>query len=99
MKAAMPKCRTSSASAAVTAADRPAAVRDPVAAGADVQARAGQAGHFHRERVVAGGDAGPAVVDDFGRLAAAERRFELAPQNVRRLERAVGDEVVVAEPV
>ena len=70
--------------------DRARRIGDPFAPRAGVDPRAGEPGHFHRQLVVAGGDARPALVNDGVERPVADERCELGAQRGRRLERAVG---------
>jgi len=71
----------------------------PLAPRARIELRTVKARDFHRQRVVARGDARAAVVHDFDGLALAEDGEELLFQLLRRLEGAVGLQVVVVEAV
>src|SRR6185369_70936 len=65
---------------------RPARVGDPLAPRPRIEPRPGEAGNFHCERVVRGGDARTAVVHDVARRTAAEDREEVFLQFVGLLE-------------
>src|SRR5690606_11316844 len=73
---------------------RTAAVADPAAPGGGVDARAFQAGQFHRQQVVAGGDAGAAVQHRLRRRPSLQQGFELAPKFGGGTEAAIGRQVL-----
>ena len=74
-------------------------VAAPLAPRARIQARTGQAGDFHGQQIVAGGDARAALMHDGGRIAARQQRRELGAQLLRRLEAAVGPQVLAVGAV
>ncbi len=73
--------------ASSAARHRPRRVGRPFAPRSRIEHRAGQPGVLHREQVVAGGDAGAALVHDARRRRRAEQRLELRTQRAAGLKR------------
>src|SRR5438105_6823630 len=78
---------------------RPRGVGEPLAPGAGEELGAREAGNFHGEEVVAGGDARAAVAHHFARCVAAENLLERGAQLLGPLELAVRAHVVHVEAV
>ena len=74
--------------------DRPCGVGRPLAPGARIKLRTREAGVFHREQVVASGDARAALVHRVRGGVRAEQGSELGSQLHGGFEAAVGAEVV-----
>ena len=72
---------------------RPLGIRAPLAPRAWVQARQRVARDVHRQHVVAGADAGTAVVDEVLRRAAVQHALEIGAQILRAAERSVGGDI------
>src|SRR5690606_41032321 len=79
--------------------DRMLRILDPAAPRWREQARTGEPRVFHREQVVACGDAGTAHVHDCAGIDAAEQAREFAREFGCGLEAAVGLQVVAEGPV
>lgn len=77
----------------------PGGVGAPFAPGSRVEAGAGEAGGFHGEEVVAGGDAGAALMHDVAGVPSLEQLAEFFPQHGGLFEASVGPQIVVEPAV
>src|SRR4051794_9965719 len=77
----------------------PRGIAAPLAPAAGVKRRGPEAGEFHRDHVRHRAHAAAAVMHDALRVASREQLFEFGLQLRRRLEAAVGAEVLPKGPV